>query len=374
MKIASANRVTIALILVTSLISVVSLVQTKLAENNKYQSLLALNQAQDHLDHFSEGREILTEAMRGFATTGKSRFSDRYQKELVTDRHIEQAVLNLRQLTKVDDALGLIAQAHQVSDAMIQIERYILEEARPGDYRLSTAMAFDESYHELKVLFLDLLRQARLEITHRHQADLQRSTQQLQFYDVLSLLAVTVNFLVVILVLFYFYQRRLVAPLENLTRAASSLLSNETRVNLLIPEAGSEIKALIQVLANYQQSVLQIKHAQTELLAKEAQLNQSNLNLSQTNQALEQLMRLKSDFLANMSHEIRTPMNAIIGMTYLAQQGQPDAKLSNYLNKIAQASKQLLSIINDILDTSKIEAGKLEIEAVEFSLETVFEQ
>ncbi|MGB4558689.1 MAG: PAS domain-containing protein, partial [Burkholderiaceae bacterium] len=71
---------------------------------------------------------------------------------------------------------------------------------------------------------------------------------------------------------------------------------------------------------------------------------QSRMALEQEASRQRLQAKLKSDFLANMSHEIRTPMNAIIGMTYLAQQGQPDAKLSNYLSKIAQASKQLLSI------------------------------
>jgi two-component system sensor histidine kinase/response regulator len=80
-------------------------------------------------------------------------------------------------------------------------------------------------------------------------------------------------------------------------------------------------------------------------------------------------IRAKTHFLANISHEIRTPMNAILGMTYLAQIAQPDTKTGNYLDKISQASKQLLGIIDNILDASKIEAGKLELEAIPFSLE-----
>ncbi len=96
--------------------------------------------------------------------------------------------------------------------------------------------------------------------------------------------------------------------------------------------------------------------------------------LQRKNKELEIASRAKSDFLANMSHEIRTPMNAIIGMTYLAQQTQPEPKLDNYLNKITQASKQLLGIINNILDSSKIEAGKLELEEIEFSFIDVLTQ
>jgi len=81
--------------------------------------------------------------------------------------------------------------------------------------------------------------------------------------------------------------------------------------------------------------------------------------------------RVKSDFLANMSHEIRTPMNAIIGMTRLALRKNPGAAQLNYLNKIDNAAQSLLSIVNDILDYSKIEAGKMELEQIAFSLDEV---
>ena len=83
--------------------------------------------------------------------------------------------------------------------------------------------------------------------------------------------------------------------------------------------------------------------------------------------------RMKSEFLANMSHEIRTPMNAIIGMSRLALMAEPSAKLRNYLSKILGASEHLLGIINDILDISKIEAGKLSIEAVPFELDEMLD-
>ncbi len=81
----------------------------------------------------------------------------------------------------------------------------------------------------------------------------------------------------------------------------------------------------------------------------------------------------KGDFLANMSHEIRTPMNAIIGMTHLAQQTGLDDRQRNYVDKIDDAAKNLLGIINDILDVSKVEAGKLAIEEIPFSLQALLD-
>lgn len=88
----------------------------------------------------------------------------------------------------------------------------------------------------------------------------------------------------------------------------------------------------------------------------------------------EEATRMKSDFLANMSHEIRTPMNAIIGMLYLALKMELPPALQNYLTKAQGAAQSLLGIINDILDFSKIESGKLEMEAIDFGLDSVLEQ
>lgn len=79
--------------------------------------------------------------------------------------------------------------------------------------------------------------------------------------------------------------------------------------------------------------------------------------------------RAKGEFLANMSHEIRTPLNAIIGMAYLAMKTEIDDKARDYLGKIHFSGKHLLKIVNDILDMSKIEAGRFEIEKVAFRTE-----
>ena len=81
--------------------------------------------------------------------------------------------------------------------------------------------------------------------------------------------------------------------------------------------------------------------------------------------------RSKSEFLANMSHEIRTPVNAITGMAHLALRANPDARQRTYLTKIDIAARRLLGIMNDILDVSKIEAGKLTLECITFSLDEV---
>jgi len=95
--------------------------------------------------------------------------------------------------------------------------------------------------------------------------------------------------------------------------------------------------------------------------------------LRDTARDAEEASRIKSSFLANMSHEIRTPMNSIIGFSELALDDQTiSAKTKDYLDKIKSASEGLLGIINDILDISKIEAGKVVLENIPFDLHEVF--
>ncbi|MBC7711113.1 MAG: PAS domain S-box protein, partial [Rhizobacter sp.] len=81
----------------------------------------------------------------------------------------------------------------------------------------------------------------------------------------------------------------------------------------------------------------------------------------------------KSTFLANMSHEIRTPLNAIIGLSYLLRRAGPTPEQADRLGKIDTAGRHLLSIINDVLDLSKIEAGRLQLENNDFHLASVLE-
>ncbi|NUB25041.1 response regulator [Azospirillum brasilense] len=95
--------------------------------------------------------------------------------------------------------------------------------------------------------------------------------------------------------------------------------------------------------------------------------------LRQAKSVAEAANRAKSEFLANMSHEIRTPMNAILGLVHLLQQTDLSTRQRDYAQKIRVSAQSLLGILNDILDFSKVEAGKLELERVEFRLDDLLQ-
>ncbi|MEI6207936.1 MAG: ATP-binding protein [Desulfuromonadales bacterium] len=126
---------------------------------------------------------------------------------------------------------------------------------------------------------------------------------------------------------------------------------------------------------------LQTINDESEVLNESLQLLNEELKTQQevvteSNRRLEEVSRSKSDFLANMSHELRTPLNSVIGFSEVLQDrlfGPLNEKQLEYVNNILISGRHLLSLINDILDLSKVESGKMELELSEFSLREAME-
>ena len=124
-------------------------------------------------------------------------------------------------------------------------------------------------------------------------------------------------------------------------------------------------RALLNILDDYSEEKINMENTQRAVL---------NIleDYSDAKEKAEESTRLKEAFLANMSHEIRTPMNAIIGFSDLLSKGNLAAKEKEYVRTIKTAGENLLTIINDILDISKIEAGMMAFEDHSFSVKDIF--
>jgi signal transduction histidine kinase len=171
--------------------------------------------------------------------------------------------------------------------------------------------------------------------------------------------------------------RRLVRPVKQIRTSAARIGAGayDERIELRRrDELGGLADELNGMAASLRASVQGLEHTVEE---RTRELQRALAELSQKSRQLEVASQHKSDFLANMSHELRTPLNAIIGFSQVLRQrlfGPVNAKQEEYLDDIISSGHHLLSLINDVLDLSKVEAGQVELEVASFSLREALER
>jgi len=196
--------------------------------------------------------------------------------------------------------------------------------------------------------------------------------QQLLLNRAAIVAAVALATLCAIAVFYLITHWLILAPIDSLRQAAELVASGRVnaRVNIQKGDEFEDLaRAFNQMLDHIEESQQKLKTINKSLDAKLGELAEANVALHEAN-------RIKSEFLANVSHELRTPLNSIIGFAELVQgnsQIKDDQKLQRYLKNILGSARSLLTIINELLDLAKIEAGKMELRLAKLVLDDVCE-
>lgn len=192
---------------------------------------------------------------------------------------------------------------------------------------------------------------------------------------------ITLFGLLISLSIHYFLSKRIYIPITRLRRSMKQILSNEFETHISASSQG-ELGVIEQGCVHLQKKYLDtvrdlnqhIEVATEDLQQSLELLEEKNIELSLEKKKSEEKSRQKSEFIANMSHEIRTPMNGVIGFTNVLLESKLDPLQLDYVKTIKSSAQDLLTIINDILDYSKMDAGKLNLDCIPLDLRACIDE
>lgn len=283
--------------------------------------------------------------------------------------------ISLRDLMKqsnfTQDEMNMLITSQKESDDLTNLETKAMNAVKgtfqdkdgnytikgKPDFKLARDIMHSDEYHKAKIRIMKPLNQFYLAFEKRTKqkvSDAKIYVKQLEFYVNVAVLFSTIMLVVSFFVILF----RIIYSIQSLRNIMIELSNNDTNVEVPKTKYDDEISDMLS-------SVEVFKENTKTLITREHQLEVAINEANQANHA-------KSAFLARMSHELRTPLNAILGFTSIIKKSQNiNDKEKENLNIISKSANYLLSLINEILELSKIEAGKIEIKKADFSFKNM---
>jgi signal transduction histidine kinase len=358
-------------------------------------------------DELRQSSDDLTRMARTYVVTGDLRYEEYFRPILairngeaprpenyqgvywdrVTAQHREPEATGetialeelMRQMEFAPEEFAKLREAQANSDALVALEDRAMAAVKglfpdesgaytvrgEPDMELARELLHGDSYHREKGRIMEPIAAFLGMVEERTEAELYAAQERGQLLNLiaLGLMALALGLVAVI---FVTLQRRVAHPVVALAEAAQRVETGDygRRVDVdSADEVGTLARAFNQMSAAIERDV--------------AEREQTAAELAEARESADQANRAKSAFLANMSHELRTPMNAVIGYSEMLVEEMEEQNLEEFvpdLYKIHTAGKHLLSLINDVLDLSKIEAGRMDIYLEHFDLREMLDE
>jgi len=346
-KIAAGYGIALLFIVLISSIYYRCLLKLHSAEDQLYHSHLVLS-AQANLIACLKDAET---GQRGYLITGENKYLKPFNRARA---EIDESLSVLVDLIQNDisrqeslkSVKQLIAQKFAELDETIDVRR------TKGSDAAFKIVATDLGYNIMDAIHreVDQMDAAENLLLVKHAAGARHIFKQSN----ITIFASALSAFIVLLVTGYTITRNIANPLKQLARIASNACDGDFSTQIEVQSRTDEVGDLSKAF-----NAMMISLEATKLKRDEAQLKTEAVSLA------------KSEFLANMSHEIRTPMNGVMGMLKLLQHTDLTAHQQEYTRKMKNASESLLTLINNILDVSKVEAGEMTMESKIFAFDAV---